>query len=223
MSIICQNIYKQFGKPAQVILKNINLNINDGEFVAISGKSGSGKSTLLYILSTLDEPTSGNVLFENENIHHWNVEKMHNYRNKNIGFIFQFHYLLPELTAIENVLLPARAQNKQKEYVEKAKSLLDSFQILDKANKWPSQMSGGEQQRVAIARALLLSPRYIFADEPTGNLDTHNGEIVMGILHKINQDNRTTILLVTHDPDYAKMAKREIYLVDGQVETDRQN
>jgi putative ABC transport system ATP-binding protein/lipoprotein-releasing system ATP-binding protein len=217
--IVAKNIIKEFGSPAQRILHDLSFEIASGEFVSISGRSGSGKSTLLYIISSLDHPTSGKLLIDGEDIASMNSERIHAFRNHNIGFIFQFHYLLPELTALENILLPPRNLNRQNEYLKRAKDLLEMFNATNVMHKLPGQMSGGEQQRVAIARALIMTPKYIFADEPTGNLDTVNSQIVMKILKEINQNSGTTICLVTHEPDYAAMASREIYLIDGKIAT----
>ncbi len=216
--IEAQNILKQFGEPAQTVLHNINLEVKKGEFVSIKGRSGSGKSTLLYILSTLDTPTSGKVLIDGIDISSFSQKELHAFRNLHIGFIFQFHYLIPELTALENILLPPRNINKIKEYTDDAHKLLKRLDIEDVTNKFPAQMSGGQTQRVAIARALIMKPKYIFADEPTGNLDTANGDTVMNILIEENQQRGTNICLVTHDPDYSKMASREISLIDGRIE-----
>lgn len=223
MTIQGNNIIKDFGNPPQRILHGIDLLIKDGEFVSISGRSGSGKSTLLYLISSLDLPTEGKVFIDDRNVCEMSVDEIHAFRNHEVGFIFQFHYLLPELTALENVLLPARNLNLHVEKQKRALELLDNFGIADKKDKLPGQMSGGEQQRVAIARALIMNPRYIFADEPTGNLDSMNGKIVMDILKQINKSNNTTIALVTHEPDYAAMATREIQLIDGRLASEDQN
>lgn len=223
MSIVCSNIVKEFGDPPTRIIHSIDLEIGDGDFIAISGRSGSGKSTLLYLLSTLDFPTSGNIYIDKRDIASLNVEELHNFRNTEVGFVFQFHYLLPELTAIENVLLPARKVHLHEEKIPFAESLFREFDIATKLDKLPSQLSGGEQQRVAIIRALIMQPRYIFADEPTGNLDSVNGEIVMNILKTINLEQNTTLVLVTHEPEYAAMAKREVFLVDGRIKSIRNN
>lgn len=216
MSIELKKVSKKFGANTQVLF-DINLSIPDGEFVAISGRSGSGKSTLLYIMSTLDQPTGGEVIMDNLNIPALSQEDLHKFRNEKIGFIFQFHYLLPELNAEENVYLPAIRKGLVDKDRLRARSLLSDFGLAGKESRLPSQLSGGEQQRVAIARALFMKPQYIFADEPTGNLDTHNGVIVMDLLKKINKEYKTTIVLVTHEPDYAAMALRQIVLVDGRV------
>lgn len=215
--IECKNLIKEFGRPPQRVLHDLSFQINDGEFVSISGRSGSGKSTLLYIISTLDMATSGRVSIDGRDIGSLSTDAVHAFRNREVGFIFQFHYLLPELTALENVLLPARNLNLIEEKTGEAMDLLKQLNIGGHAQKFPSQMSGGEQQRVAIARALILKPRYIFADEPTGNLDTQNAGVVMDILKDVNRRQGTTVCLVTHDPDFAAMAKREIYLVDGRI------
>lgn len=215
--IECQHIVKEFGDPPQRILHDLSFKIETGEFLSISGRSGSGKSTLLYLISTLDNPTSGIVKFDGKEVSRMGVKEIHQFRNTNIGFIFQFHYLLPELTSIENVLLPARNLGIMEEKRSRAHELLESFGIGSKADKYPGQMSGGEQQRVAIARALIMQPGYIFADEPTGNLDSENGNIVMSILKEANEKLGTTVVMVTHDQGFAASAKREIVLIDGKI------
>jgi putative ABC transport system ATP-binding protein/lipoprotein-releasing system ATP-binding protein len=215
--ILGRKIVKEFGSPAVQILKGIELEIERGEFIAISGRSGSGKSTLLYILSTLDSASSGEIVIDERVIGAMSTDEIHTFRAHNVGFVFQFHYLLPELTSLENILLPARNFGLHDVKRDQAENLLEQFGIADKRHKTPSQMSGGEQQRVAIARALIMDPKYIFADEPTGNLDSKNGEIVMNLLTRINREQGATVILVTHEPEFSSMADREIYLVDGQV------
>lgn len=215
--IVGKDVYKSFGKTKQVVLHGLNFEIQNGEFVSISGRSGSGKSTLLYIISTLDLPTQGFVSIDGKDISKMQVDEVHEFRNDHIGFIFQFHYLLPELNAIENILLPPRNKGKQNEYLRRAQELLEKMNVSHVAHKFPGQMSGGEQQRVAIARALIMSPKYLFADEPTGNLDSSNGEIVMDIIKEVNQKNGTTVCLVTHESEYSRMADREIFLSDGKI------
>lgn len=212
-----KNIIKEFGTPPQRVLHNINIKISDGEFISISGRSGSGKSTLLYILSTLDQATFGEVILDGQNIRYMKTKDIYLLRNKNIGFIFQFHYLLPELSTIDNILLPARNLKLAEKKIEDAKFLLNRMGMDNLINRFPGQLSGGEQQRVAIARALIMKPKYLFADEPTGNLDTTNANVVMRILKDFNRIERTTICLVTHDPDYASFADREIYLINGKI------
>jgi putative ABC transport system ATP-binding protein/lipoprotein-releasing system ATP-binding protein len=217
MAIRCEGLIKEFGEPPTRVIQGIDLDIDDGEFISISGRSGSGKSTLLYLLSTLDQPSQGQVLIDNKNPDDMTVAELHQFRNTQLGFVFQFHFLLPELTALENVLLPTRKTHQTEDKTAAAEALFESFGIADKMHKLPSQMSGGEQQRVAIARALIMQPRYLFADEPTGNLDSRNGEIVMEILQQANREQGMTLVLVTHEPEFAAMAQREVFLIDGQV------
>jgi ABC-type lipoprotein export system ATPase subunit len=217
MGIRCDKLVKEFGEPPVRILHDIDLDIANGEFVSITGRSGSGKSTLLYLLSTLDEASSGTLRIDDRDPAAMSVEELHEFRNLNVGFVFQFHYLLTELTALENVLLPARNTGQHKAKEKEALALFEQFDIADKVDKLPSQLSGGEQQRVAIARALIMKPRYLFADEPTGNLDSRNGRIVMDLLVDINRTLGATIVMVTHERDYAAMAQREIFLADGRI------
>lgn len=217
MSIVVKNITKSFGEPPTQILKGITAEIKDGEMVSITGRSGSGKSTLLYIISSLDKPTSGEVLIDNESLSHMSSKQIHQFRNLKMGFVFQFHHLLPELTAIENILMPTLKAPSGENRKEFALELLKQFGILQKANSFPSQLSGGEQQRVAIARALIMRPEILFADEPTGNLDSMNGLLVMDLFKKINKDYSTTIIYVTHDMQFAKMSTRQIKMVDGLI------
>lgn len=217
MSLKTQSITKSFGSPPIQIIKPMDIEINNGEFVSITGRSGSGKTTLLYLLSSLDLPTTGEVWMENQNIRQMDVDKLHRFRCEKIGFIFQFHYLLPELTALENVLLPARALGIHKQKVKEAQELLEKFEVISERDKLPAAMSGGQQQRVAVARSLIMNPRYLFADEPTGNLDSASSKVVMNFLKEINEKTGTTIVLVTHDESYAKMASRSIFLVDGRI------
>lgn len=217
MSIRGHGIRKAFGAPPQEVLRGIDLEVNEGEFVAITGRSGSGKSTLLYIMSSLDPATAGDLELDGKNIKAMDEQELHRFRNEKMGFVFQFHYLLPELTAIDNVLMPARKTKTENSRRERALELLKEFDLQDKLNRLPSELSGGEQQRVAIARALIMEPRYIFADEPTGNLDSVNGDRVLQILKRISREQKTAVVMVTHDPDYAAMTDRHIQLSDGQV------
>lgn len=213
--IRAENLKKSFGEFE--ILHGISIEIPDKSFVSITGRSGSGKSTLLYALSSLDAPTSGHVLIDGESLYEKSSEDLHRFRNLSMGFVFQFHYLLPELTAVENVLMPARKTQSEVELKKKAYQLLKKFDLEGKEHKYPRSLSGGEQQRVAIARALIMDPKYIFADEPTGNLDSVNGSIVMKILKDITRETNCTVLFVTHDRDYAASADLRIHLVDGRV------
>ena len=209
---------KSFGTPAQEILHGLTFQIETGQFVSITGRSGSGKSTLLYSMSTLDSPTAGEVLFDGVNIQKLPDAEQNEFRNLKMGFIFQFHYLLPELNAIENVLMPARRTERHLVLKNKAMDLLESFGLEDKINRLPKELSGGEQQRVAIARALIMSPQYVFADEPTGNLDSINGQTVMKILSELAHQQKTTVIYVTHDHDFAALADQKIFLVDGRLQ-----
>lgn len=218
--IECRDIVKSFGEPPLVVLKSLNFTVEKGEFVGITGRSGSGKSTLLYVISGLDDLTSGEVLLSGKNITEFSGEEMHRFRNLNMGFVFQFHYLLPELTALENVLMPARKYKQEQKKRKYALSLMENFEVIHCRDKIPSKMSGGEMQRTAVARALVMQPDILFADEPTGNLDLENGEKVMNIFKKINKELGTTIIMVTHEPDYAAMASRQIHLVDGRIDID---
>lgn len=217
MSIVAHNVSKVVGVPPTRVLSNIGLEIRDGEFIALTGRSGSGKSTLLYILSSLDYATEGAVQIDGYDVRHIPEEELHRFRNERMGFVFQFHYLLAELSALENVLMPARKTHQEVKKKKFACALLARFGLDDKAGRLPRELSGGEQQRVAIARALVMQPRYLFADEPTGSLDTANSELVMQLIRETNEKFGTTIVLVTHDPDYAAMAARQIHLVDGRI------
>lgn len=211
------SISKSFGSPPTPVLQDISFNVKDGEFIAITGRSGSGKSTLLYILSTLDQPTSGLLKIDQIPVHQLSIETLHRFRNEKMGFIFQFHYLLPELTALENVLMPSLKHGQQKLRKGRALDLLKLVGLEDKTHRTPNKLSGGEQQRVAIARSLIMEPRYLFADEPTGNLDSSNGEAVMNILESTCNTQGTTVLMVTHDREFANRANRIIHLVDGKI------
>lgn len=221
MGLEARGISKSFGEPPTTVLHNLSFDIKEGEFVALTGRSGSGKSTLLYLLGALDFPTQGQILIDGSDISKISSPELHRLRNQSIGFVFQFHYLLPELTALENVLMPARKAErmgvKTKALEDRARQLMRDFGLESKNSRLPRQLSGGEQQRVAIARALAMNPKYLFADEPTGSLDTVNGEIVMGLFEKANRENGTTVILVTHDPGFAARATRQIKLVDGRI------
>ena len=219
-SIVCDKIVKSFGDPPLTILKSLSFTVDKGEFVGITGRSGSGKSTLLYVVSGLDDMTSGEVTLSGHNIHDLRGEELHRFRNRSIGFVFQFHYLLPELTTLENILMPARKFKQEKKRTEYAHELMEQFDVIHCKNKIPAKMSGGEMQRTAIARALVMDPEFLFADEPTGNLDSENGRKVMNIFSEVNRKFSTTILMVTHEKDYAAMASRQIHLVDGTIQKD---
>lgn len=212
-----REIYKSFKIPPTDVLFGISFKIEAGEFVSITGRSGSGKSTLLYILSSLDVPTQGDVLIDGREMGKMTSEEIHHFRNETMGFIFQFHYLLPELNAVENILMPARKTNRQVELQSRALELLAKVGLAGKEHRLPKELSGGEQQRVAIARALIMSPKYIFADEPTGNLDSTSGNIVMDILEDITKTSGTAVIFVTHDREFAARAKHRIQIADGKL------
>lgn len=217
MGIIANNVSKTFGDPPVKALTEISLEIKDGEFIALTGKSGSGKSTLLYLLSSLDNPSAGKIEISSQDIQSFSNQELHEFRNQHMGFIFQFHYLISELTCLENILLTTKKNKTKKSEEEYARHLLSQFDLEDKFDRLPRQLSGREQQRVAIARALIMKPQYLFADEPTGSLDSTNGEIVMNILKETNENLHTTIVMVTHDKEYAAVAKRQIQLHDGRI------
>ncbi len=220
MGFNAQKIVKSFGNPPTVVLKEISLDVADGEFVAITGRSGSGKSTLLYSLSTLDPLTSGTLLLDGQDTATLSQKDLHRFRNLNMGFVFQFHYLLPELNCEENVLFPARKTDRHEELRSHAVQLMEDFEIGHIRKKLSGQISGGERQRVAIARAMVMKPKYLLADEPTGNLDSISGEKVLSIFERVNQKNGTTVIMVTHDQGYAHRARRRIGLVDGRIDFD---
>jgi lipoprotein-releasing system ATP-binding protein len=217
MGIVATGLGKSFGTPAVRVLSGIDLEIRDGEFVALTGRSGSGKSTLLYLLSSLDFPTAGRVEITGQDITRMTSDELHRLRNEKVGFVFQFHYLIAELSMIENVLMPALKRGEAEVRRAYAVRLLEKFGLADKQHRKPRELSGGEQQRVAIARAMVMQPKYLFADEPTGSLDSQSGDNVMKIIREINETAGTTVVMVTHDPDYARQAKRQIQLMDGRI------
>lgn len=217
MAIQLIKVGKTIGNPPAKILTDINLTIEDGEFVSFVGRSGSGKSTLLYLLSSLDTASEGHVEIDNQKIGELSKNNLYKFRNLKMGFIFQFHYLLAELSALENVLMPARKTNQIDQKQEYAYQLLEQFGLKGKENRLPRQLSGGEQQRVAIARSLIMKPKYVFADEPTGALDSVNANIVIDIMTRVNKEHGTTVIMVTHDPGFAQLAKRKVQLVDGRI------
>jgi lipoprotein-releasing system ATP-binding protein len=202
---------------SEQILKGIDLEIYEGEFVSIIGASGSGKSSLLYIMGLLDKPTEGEVFFEGEKIDYSNDKRLSYLRNSKIGFVFQFHYLVQELSLLDNVILPAIKKGVPiKEARERAMVLLERLGLKGKENRKPYEISGGEMQRTAIARALINQPKVLLADEPTGNLDSTNTQKVMDIFKEINK-NQTTIVMVTHEMDLARQTSRIVELRDGSV------
>lgn len=218
-----QGITKEYhiGETDIFALNNVNLNINRGEFITIMGPSGSGKSTLLNILGVLDLPTTGSYLLEEVDITALNDSELAGIRNQHFGFIFQSYNLFPELTALENVTVPLTyARRKKQERLERANELLGMVGMSHRVNHFPNQLSGGEQQRVAIARALANNPTLLLADEPTGNLATDQGDEIMGLLDKLNQEG-TTVVIVTHDIHVSSFSKRLVQIQDGQIVSDK--
>ncbi|MEI6716126.1 MAG: ABC transporter ATP-binding protein [Candidatus Saccharibacteria bacterium] len=212
-----QKIYNM-GNIIVPALSDVFLDVKPGEMICIMGKSGSGKSTLLHMLGLIDTPTSGTVYFKNKDVSKLSEAKRSKIRLAQMGFVFQEYALLPELTALENVYLPASMLGKwSKEYEERAVTLLDSVGLLERMNHRPYQLSGGQQQRVSIARAMVNRPEIIFADEPTANLDSKSGLLVMQSLRWLNKQFGTTIIFVSHDEDDRKYADRVVYLKDGKL------
>jgi lipoprotein-releasing system ATP-binding protein len=200
------------------VLRGVGLTIKQGEIVSIVGPSGSGKSTLLHILGTLDKADSGSISLDNINLGDMNAKAMAAFRNRNIGFVFQFHHLLPEFTALENVCVPGWiAGRNKKEVAEKAASLLALLGLSDRTENKPQQLSGGEQQRVAVARALVNEPKIIFADEPTGNLDSANARELHDLFFNLRGQFKQTFLIVTHNEELARMSDRILHMKDGKI------
>ena len=202
------------------ILKGIDLEIPRGQFAAIMGPSGSGKSTLLGLLAGLDGPTSGQIVLDGEDITDLEEDQLALLRGRKIGFVFQSYHLIPTLTAEENVMLPLELSGNAVDGTERARALLDSVGLLDRSEHYPVQLSGGEQQRVALARAFVGRPPILLADEPTGNLDTANGRMVLELLVTLNRREETTLVLVTHDQQISEQADRRITLRDGRIVSD---
>lgn len=212
-----KDIWKSFGELE--VLKGVHLEVKKGEIVAIIGKSGAGKTTLLQIIGTLDCPTKGEVLIDGTNVFTLGEKELAAFRNRHIGFIFQFHQLLPEFTALENVCIPAMiAREKESDYKPRAEQLLRDLGLGERMNHKPNELSGGEKQRVAAARALMMRPSIILADEPTGSLDEKNKKELSELLIHLRQEYGQTILLVTHDKELASIADRIIEIKDGRIE-----
>lgn len=216
-----KNINKTYKGTSETlhILKDLDLAINEGEFVSIIGKSGSGKSTLLNVIGLLDSIDDGEIYIHGEKVDRNNHQKIDFLKNRDIGFVFQFHYLLPEFTALENVMLPALLNNfnDKKNIEEKAKKILDSVGLKERYNHKPNQLSGGEKQRVAIARALINDPKIILADEPTGNLDEETSNEIHNLFRKINRENNQTIIVVTHSRELANITDKRYSVKNGKL------
>lgn len=215
-----QQLSKSFGNGAKrvEVLKGIDLTLFEGERTAIVGASGVGKTTLLHILGTLDRPTSGKVLWGGRDIFALGEKELAFFRNREIGFVFQFHHLLPEFNALENTMMPCLIQGlSEKEAADRAEVILSLVGLKERVTHKPGELSGGEQQRVAVARALVLEPKILLADEPTGNLDTRTGESVYSLLQELNQIKGVTLIIVTHNLQLAAQLPRQIHLIDGKA------
>jgi lipoprotein-releasing system ATP-binding protein len=214
------DLHKSFsmGSYELPVLKGINLEIQRGELIAIVGASGAGKSTLLHIIGTLDRPTSGTVTFDGQDLFQLSETQQADFRNRRIGFVFQFHHLLPEFTALENASMPALVQRRDQTSVEaEATALLTEVGLANRLHHKPGELSGGEQQRVAMARALMQQPDVILADEPTGNLDTHTGESLFALMRDLNKSRGTTFVIVTHNDKLSAQCDRIVYMQDGLI------
>jgi lipoprotein-releasing system ATP-binding protein len=206
------------------ILKGIDLVIEEREMLCIVGPSGAGKSTLLHLLGTLDLPSEGTIYFQGDNITAYSSTRLAEFRNQRIGFVFQFHHLLPEFTALENVTMPGRIRGQNLGEIEgRARALLEQVGLRERLTHRPGELSGGEQQRVALARALIMSPKLVLADEPTGNLDTNTGSAMHELLFRLNEEHGTTFLVVTHSQDLANKMPRVVHMQDGRIHSDQRN
>ena len=214
-----RDLYKSYGNGAKVeVLKGINLSIEAGDTVALVGPSGAGKSTLLHVMGTIDRPSAGKVLFDGQDIFTLSDQPLAAFRNRSIGFVFQFHHLLPEFSALENVMMPLLIGGvKRAQAEEKSRSLLEDVGLAHRVTHRPGELSGGEQQRVAIARALVRSPRLLLADEPTGNLDRRTSEEVHALLYSIQRTTGISLVIVTHNEHLAAGMGRTIHFVDGKI------
>ena len=218
--IEAKGIYKSFGNVN--VIKGIDIQINNGEIVTIVGASGAGKSTLLQIIGTLEKADKGDIIINGQNISKLSQKALASFRNKNIGFVFQFHHLLPEFTALENICIPAFiAGTPKSKALDKAMQLLEYLNLTERASHKPSMLSGGEQQRVAVARALINNPAVILADEPSGNLDSQNAKELHELFFKLREQTGQTFVIVTHNPDLAQMADRTLTIKDGKIESNK--
>ncbi len=219
-----EGLYKSFNHMGNVleVLKGIDLEIAAGELLSIFGASGAGKSTLLHCIGTLDLPTSGKILLDGQELTTLSAQKLARVRNQSIGFVFQFHHLLPEFDALENVMMPGLIRGDARKRMEqRARDLLAEVGLSHRASHRPGEMSGGEQKRVAIARALTLEPKILLADEPTGNLDTATSDNIHDLFFEINRKHQTTIVVVTHNPSFAQRMPRVVEMSDGKITGDQ--
>jgi lipoprotein-releasing system ATP-binding protein len=215
-----QRLFKSYGDKSKrvEVLKGVDLTFSQGDKAAIVGASGVGKTTFLHVLGTLDRPTSGKVLYEGKDVYTLNEKGLAHFRNREIGFVFQFHHLLPEFSALENTMMPCLIQGiPKKESVSRAEAILTLVGLKERLSHKPGELSGGEQQRVAVARALVLEPKVLLADEPTGNLDGKTGESVFDLLRELNRIKGVTLIVVTHNLRLAEKLSRQIQLVDGRA------
>lgn len=216
----CRGVEKRFSKQGNQVevLRGVDLKIAEGESLAVLGHSGAGKSTLLHVLGTLEPPTKGELLYLGESVGKFSGRKLAQFRNRELGFVFQFHYLLPEFTAWENVLMPSLIAGEDRaEWEPKAQKILESVGLGHRLHHRPAELSGGEQQRVALARAMVMGPKVLLADEPTGNLDSKNAGMVKELLFDINKNRGVTLVLVTHDEEMAKDFSRQLVMRDGRI------
>jgi lipoprotein-releasing system ATP-binding protein len=219
--VTVQNVTKTFeheGRSLEV-LKGIDLEIGSGEMVTIVGPSGAGKSTLLHLIGTLDLPTEGQILYGGRDVTRLGSSDLAEFRNRSIGFVFQFHHLLPEFTALENVMMPGLIQGGRR-LEDRARELLGEVGLSERLTHRPGELSGGEQQRVALARALLMEPKLVLADEPTGNLDSQTSDSVQSLIFDLNRRHGITFLIVTHSRDFAAMMPRQVSMKDGRIDSD---
>jgi lipoprotein-releasing system ATP-binding protein len=213
-------VYKGFAKGNTWldVLKGSTLEVSVGEMLAVVGPSGSGKSTLLYLIGALERPDRGTIRFHERDVFRLSEQEQAEFRNRHVGFVFQFHHLLPEFTALENVMLPGlMARRARREVLAEATALLVTMGLAERMEHRPGELSGGEQQRVAIARALVNHPDLVLADEPTGNLDRQSGEAIQGLLRSLNQERKQTFIVVTHNEGFAKALDRMVRLIDGEL------
>ncbi len=224
--ISCKGVYKSYklGDTHLDVLRGVDINIREGEFVTITGASGSGKSTLLHLLGALDKPDKGDIFFREQRVTKFSSSRLNKFRNKDVGFVFQFYHLIEELTVLENVLMPVMAGvsalgwiGKGAKYRRQAAELLERLGLSERLKHRPSQLSGGERQRVAIGRALINKPEVLLADEPTGNLDWPTGQEILSILQRLHKEDGQTIIMVTHDERVAAMGDRRVVIKDGVI------